>query len=78
MVNRHNSRYWCDTNPRMFQEAYTQHPEKLNIGTGMYGNSLVGPFFIPGSLIGDLYLELEQDTIGPTLIDIMEHGEDFL
>ena len=74
LVNRHNSRYGCDTNPRMFQEAHTQHPEKLNVWAGIYGNSLVGPFFIPGNLTGELYLELLQDTIVPTLIDIMEHG----
>ncbi|KAJ8922531.1 hypothetical protein NQ315_007561 [Exocentrus adspersus] len=30
-INRHNCRYWADTNPRIFHEVHTQHPQKLNV-----------------------------------------------
>lgn len=44
-VNRHNCRYWADENPRVFHETHTQHPLKLNVWAGIYGDRIVGPLF---------------------------------
>lgn len=45
IVNRHNCRYWSDSNPSIFHEVHTQHPQKLNVWAGIFGDRLVGPFF---------------------------------
>lgn len=44
-VNRHNCRYWSDSNPRVFHQVQTQYPEKLNVWAGIFGDRLIGPFF---------------------------------
>lgn len=73
-VNRHNCRYWADSNPRIFHEVHTQHPEKLNVWAGIFGNQIVGPFFLPGNLTGEMYLELLENTIHPALVEILENN----
>lgn len=73
-VNRHNCRYWSDENPHVFHEVHTQHPEKLNVWAGIYGDSLIGPFFLPGNLTGEMYLRLLEDAIEPGLTDVLENN----
>lgn len=77
-VNRHNCRYWGDTNPRIFHETHTQHPEKLNVWAGIFGDHVVGPFFLPGTLTGEMYLELLETAINPALTEIVENDERYL
>ncbi|CAH1991364.1 unnamed protein product [Acanthoscelides obtectus] len=31
LLNRHNCRYWSDSNPRIYHEVHTQQPQKLNV-----------------------------------------------
>lgn len=45
-INRHNCRFWPDTNPKWMLQAYTQYPEKLNVWTGILNDVIIGPFFI--------------------------------
>ncbi|KAJ8911487.1 hypothetical protein NQ315_010859 [Exocentrus adspersus] len=49
-VNRHNFRYWSDENPHWMLEKHTQHPQKLNVWAGLFGDQIIGPFFINGTL----------------------------
>lgn len=70
-VNRHNCRYWSDSNPRIYRETHTQYPQKLNVWCGVFGNHIVGPFFIDGNLDGDMYLRLLQESINPELTNII-------
>nr|CAH7738443.1 unnamed protein product [Callosobruchus chinensis] len=74
-VNRHNCRYWSDTNPRIYHEVHTQNPQKLNVWAGIFGDHIIGPFFLPGNLNGDTYLDLLENTIIPALIEIMENDQ---
>uniref|UniRef100_A0A1B6G3J3 Tc1-like transposase DDE domain-containing protein n=1 Tax=Cuerna arida TaxID=1464854 RepID=A0A1B6G3J3_9HEMI len=64
-VNRHNCRYWDNSNPHWKEESHTQHPQKLNVWAGIIGNQIVGPFFINGNLNGDSYLAMLQNEIIP-------------
>lgn len=77
-VNRHNCRYWSDFNPRIFHEVHTQRPQKLNVWAGIFGNRIVGPFFLEGNLTGEMYLGLLEDTIDPMLTDIIENDQNYL
>lgn len=74
-VNRHNCRYWSDTNPHWFRETHTQYPEKLNVWAGILGDHIVGPFFIDGNLNGATYLELLDTTVDPTITELLENDE---
>ncbi|XP_046434517.1 uncharacterized protein LOC124186678 [Neodiprion fabricii] len=65
--NRQNTRAWCRNNPRLFIQAGTQYPLKLNVWLGAIGNRLIGPFFIDGNLNGEKYLWLLRERIVPAL-----------
>jgi hypothetical protein len=77
-VNRHNCRYWSDTNPHLIREFHTQTPQKLNVWAGILGDHLVGPFFIQGNLDGNTYLELLESTIDPRITEILESDDNLL
>lgn len=74
-VNRHNCRYWSDSNPRIMREQHTQYPEKLNVWAGILGNNIVGPFFLPNNLTGESYLDLLEDCIYPRIVEILENDD---
>lgn len=74
-VNRHNCRYWSQSNDHVFREYHTQYPEKINVWAGIYGDNIVGPFFIRENLTGDLYLRLLQDKVGPRLAELVPDDE---
>lgn len=77
IVNRHNCRYWADENPHIIHEVRTQYPQKLNVWAGIYGNRIVGPFFLPGNLTGEMYLNLLQNAVEPALTEIIEQNEHY-
>lgn len=77
-VNRHNCRYWSDTNPHLFRETRTQYPQKLNVWAGILGDHIVGPFFIDGNLNGNIYLELLETTVDPHITELLENDENLL
>ncbi|CAH2013085.1 unnamed protein product, partial [Acanthoscelides obtectus] len=38
VVNRHNCRYWSDSNPRIYHEVHTQQSQKLNVWAAIIEN----------------------------------------
>lgn len=66
-VNRHNCRYWSQENPHEYRESHSQTPEKLNVWSGILGNTVIGPFFIEGNLNGEKYLDLLVNDIVPAM-----------
>jgi len=74
-VNRHNCRYWSDTNPYWMEQLHTQYPQKLNVWCGIIGHHIVGPFFINGNLTSPRYLELLQQRVIPRLRQIFPNYE---
>ncbi len=44
LVNKHNIRYWSETNPHFTIETVMKSP-KLNVWCAMSKNRLIGPFF---------------------------------
>ncbi|KAJ8949627.1 hypothetical protein NQ318_007392 [Aromia moschata] len=55
------------TNPHWIIEAYTQHPQKLNVWAGIVANRIIGPFFFEETLTGERYLEFLQNDLVPAL-----------
>ncbi|KAJ8948571.1 hypothetical protein NQ318_007575 [Aromia moschata] len=66
-VNRQNYRYGSRTNPYWIIEAHTQHPQKLNVWSGIGANRVIGPFFFEETLTGERYLEFLQNDLFPAL-----------
>lgn len=74
-VNRHNCRYWSDTNPHWVREDHTQYPEKVNVWEGIFNDTLVGPFFIDGDLTAAKYEDMLRNQIVPRIREIA--GDNF-
>ncbi|XP_025267674.1 uncharacterized protein LOC112639065 [Camponotus floridanus] len=66
-INRHNCRFWSDENPHWMIEAHTQHPEKLNVWTGLLAERVIGPFFIDGNLTAEKYRTMLERDIVPAI-----------
>lgn len=69
-VNRHNCRYWTDTNPHWMIEAHTQHPQKVNVWAGIVGQNIIGPFIIDGNLDGVSYHHMLINRIMPAIQNV--------
>lgn len=66
-VNPQNYRYWSRDNLHLFRETRTQFPQKVNVWAGIINSTLIGPFFIEGTLNGDKYLELLRTQVIPAI-----------
>lgn len=78
VVNRYNCRFWSTENPHEGRETHTQYPQKLNVWCGIFGDHIIGPFFINGNLDGPQYLTMLEDAVVPKMIEIIENSpEDF-
>ena len=69
-VNRHNCRFWSDTNPNWMVEDHTQYAQKVNVWAGILNNTLVGPFFIDGNLTATKYESMLRNEIIPRIREI--------
>jgi len=74
-LNRHNCRYWADSNPHWAREDKSQYPQKLNVWAGILNNRIIGPFFIEGNLNAASYEIMLRNQIIPAIRAIT--GENF-
>lgn len=74
VVNRHNCRYWSDSNPHWMATVHTQHPQKVNVWAGIIGHNIIGPFFINGNLTAEKYLQLLRENIVPQIIHLFPNN----
>jgi transposase len=75
-VNRHNCRYWSETNPAWMLDSHTQYPQKLNVWAGILNDTLIGPFFINGNLNAGMYEQLLRNQIIPRIREIAGNNYD--
>lgn len=73
-VNKNNCRYWAPEDTHVFFEGNSQWPEKLNVLTGTFGDTIVGPLFIEGNLNGAMYHDLLQEYTHPLITDLIENS----
>lgn len=62
-VNRYNCPYWASNNPKLFREVGIEHSQTLIV------------CFIPGTLKAEMYLDMLENVINPTLIIIIEKDD---
>lgn len=75
-VNKQNCRYWSNENPHRFSEGHTQNPQKLNVWAGILGDRIIGPFFIEGNLTGEVYVQMLNNSIEPSIVHEIETQTD--
>jgi hypothetical protein len=66
-MNHHNIRYYSRINPHWVSETKCQNSPKVNVWAGIFGDHLVGPFFIEGNITGDKYLDMLKNEVLPAL-----------
>ena len=74
--NVQNFRYWSRTNENRFVETRTQYPQKVNVWAGIFGQHIIGPYYLNETLTAQVFLELLQNHIGPALTEIVEEDQD--
>lgn len=70
--NKQTCRNWYKENPHIAIPLHTQYPQKVNVWVGMFGNNIIGPFFINGTLNAQKYLNMLQDQICPAIRAVAE------
>lgn len=48
---------------------------KIDVWAGIYENYIISPFFILGNLSGEIHPKLFDNTIDPTLVQVLENEE---
>jgi transposase len=69
-VNRHNFRYWSDTNPRWMEATRVQVDPRVMVWAGIFEDQIIGPFFFDGNVTQDSYLDMLQSYLEDFLNDI--------
>jgi hypothetical protein len=63
-VNKHNFRYWSDTNPHWVTEE-PLHSPKVIVWAGVSVNHIIGPFFFSDTVTGERYQAMLQNWFLP-------------
>ena len=66
-VNRHNVRYWSQSNPRWFDPSKQQGGQKVMVWCGLWKAHVLGPFFFEEHVTGESYLNMLTDQLMPQL-----------
>jgi len=67
-VNKQNLRYWSPNNPQWTDPCKLVGRGKLLVWCGLWCSKVIGPFFIPGNLNADMYLNMLSDIILPSVM----------
>lgn len=70
IMNFHNTHIWSQENPHAITETRFQHQFSLNVWAGIIGDYLIGPYFLPQRLTGELYHQFIQNDLPGLLEDV--------
>lgn len=70
IMNFHNNHIWHYENPHAVAENRHQHQFSLNVWVGIIENFLIGPFFLPARLTGQVYQEFLENELPVMLEDV--------
>ncbi|PNF37781.1 hypothetical protein B7P43_G10765 [Cryptotermes secundus] len=68
-VNLHNCVYWASVNPHVPVGKEVNLPG-VNVWCGLSSRSLIGPFFFEGTVTSQVYLDMLQISIFPTIREL--------
>ncbi|KYN05077.1 hypothetical protein ALC62_04065 [Cyphomyrmex costatus] len=70
VFNSHNHVYWGEENPHVVREGAFQHRWSINVWAGMIANQVIGPFFLPPRLNGEIYADFLRNKLPVLLADV--------
>jgi len=70
IFNSRNNHYWSKENPHIIRQHAFQERIAVNVWAGMIGNQLIGPYFLPGRLDSELYLDFLLNRLFDLLDDV--------
>lgn len=73
-INRHNCTYWGPVNPHVTVEHHLNLPG-VTVWCGISARGIIGPFFFNGTVNGDRYLTLLEESIGPHIEEMFGDDE---
>lgn len=68
-VNWENLHYWNNGNPHWMSPTRMHGADKVMVWAGIWGDRIIGPFFVDGNLNADKYLHMLQEEIFPSLLN---------
>jgi len=68
-VNRHNTRYWSDSNPHITFETQQFDP-RVMVWCGIHDFKIIGPYFFSGTVNALSYKECLEETLIPYLENV--------
>lgn len=76
IVNLHNLHHWShkDQNPRVKRQSSFQRKFSVNVWAGVIGRNLIGPYFLPERLNGDIYLNFLINDLPELVVPVLEEG----
>ena len=77
-INRHNAVIRSVQNPHAFMECSNQKKAGVMVWAGLIKDFIIGPFFINGSVTGQVYLQLLKQRVWPALQVIMGKKKNLL
>ncbi|RLU25697.1 hypothetical protein DMN91_001854 [Ooceraea biroi] len=70
VFNSHNFVRWEEENPHAVRQGAFQRRWAINVWAGMIGDQVIGPYFLPPRLTGQLYAELLANQLPALLEDV--------
>lgn len=70
IFNYHNNHIWADENPHAISEGHHQQQFSVNVWAGIVGDQLIGPFFLPNRLTGQIYRHFLEEELPGLLEDV--------
>ena len=71
-VNRHNFRYWSDSNPGWYSEHPVYSP-RITVWAALGENGLIGPVFFYGNVTGASYLNVLENEFWSEVQEFPDH-----
>lgn len=70
IFNFHNNHVWAVENQHAVRRSNFQHRFSLNVWAGVVNGMLIGPYFFPPRLTGDIYLDFLRHHLPELLEDV--------
>lgn len=70
VLNLHNEHMWAHSNPHEKSVSNYQHQWRINVWAGIIGDRIIGPFILPSSLTGEVYLDILRHDVEDQLEEL--------
>ncbi|XP_071580324.1 uncharacterized protein [Temnothorax nylanderi] len=74
VFNTRNYLYWAEENPHVVRDRAFQYCWAINVWAGITADRIIGPYFLPPRLNGEIYRNFLQNELPALLEDIPLHA----